>query len=109
MAPLAGLRPQGRHRRSALLVVTPSAVIALVSRSSSASERKVRACVLRRVTAGRVLDARYFGPGACVEYPPASSRGRSEGIALWQAVGPGSAPGATRQGSSYPLPVETNR
>ena len=55
-----------------LVIVTAAAVMALVSQSSSASELKVRVSVLRRVTAGRVLDARYFEPGACVEYPPAS-------------------------------------
>ena len=72
MAPLAELRPQRRCRCSALVVVTAAVVIALMSQSSSASELKVRASVLRRFTAGRVLDARYFEPGACVEYPPVS-------------------------------------
>ncbi len=72
MAPLAGLRPQGRRRYSALVVVTAAVLIALMSQSSSASELKVRESVLRRFTAGRVLDARYFEPGVCLEYPPVS-------------------------------------
>ena len=54
VAPLAGLRPQGRRRCSTLVVVTAAAVMALVSQSSSASELKVRTSALRRVTVGRV-------------------------------------------------------
>ena len=72
MAPLAGLRSQGRRRRSALVLVTAAAVMVLVSQSSFASEVKVRVPVLRRITVGHSIDASYFEAGACVEYPPAS-------------------------------------
>ena len=72
VAPLAGLRPEGRRRRSALVVVTAAAVMALVSQSSFASEPKLRTSALRRISSGRAVDPSYFEPGACVEYPPAS-------------------------------------
>ncbi len=72
MAPLAGVRSQGRRRRSALVVVTAAAVMAFVSQSSFASEPNLRTSALRRITAGRAIDSRYFEPGACVEYPPAA-------------------------------------
>jgi N-acetylmuramoyl-L-alanine amidase len=54
------------------VVVTAAAVMAFVSQSSFASEPKLRTSALRRITASRAIDARYFEPGACVEYPPAS-------------------------------------
>ena len=75
MAPVAGLRSQGKRRRSALLVVTAAAVLSLVllvSLPSRASEPKLRTSALRRLTAGRAIDPSYFEPGACVEYPPTS-------------------------------------
>jgi N-acetylmuramoyl-L-alanine amidase len=64
--------PPWTRRHDALAVVIVAAVMALASQSSSASELKLRASGLRRITAGRSIDASYFEPGACVEYPPAS-------------------------------------
>ena len=72
------VRPLWTRRRSALGLVfvlvlgLGLAVVALVSQPSSASELKLRASALRPITAGRAIDARYFEPGACVEYPPTS-------------------------------------
>ena len=59
------------RRRAALLLVIATAVV-LASQSSFASELKTRASALRRITAGRAIDASYFEPGACLEYPPTS-------------------------------------
>jgi len=61
-----------RHAALALAVAVAAAVVVLVSQSSFASELKLRASVLRRVAAGRSVDASYFEPGACVEYQPMS-------------------------------------
>ena len=63
-----------RSRRCSVVVVvvTAAAVMSLASQSSFASKPKLRTTALGRITAGRTIDARYFEPGACVEYPPAS-------------------------------------
>ena len=59
-------------RRFAVVVVIAAAGLVLVSHSSFASELKHRTSALPRMTAGRAIDARYFEPGACVEYTPTS-------------------------------------
>jgi N-acetylmuramoyl-L-alanine amidase len=46
--------------------------MSLTSQSSFASEPNLRMPASGRSTAGRAIDARYFEPGACVEYPPAT-------------------------------------
>ena len=55
-----------------LVVVIAARYVALVSQSSFASEPRLRATAVRRITAGSAIDARYFEPGACVEFPPTS-------------------------------------
>ncbi len=66
------VRPLWTRRCSALVVVIAAAVVALVSQPSFASDSKLRASASLRATAGRAIDARYFEPGACIEYPPTS-------------------------------------
>ncbi len=65
-------RPLRKRRPSALALVIAAAAVVLVSQPSFASEHKLRASVLRRVAAGRAIDARYFESGACVEFTPTS-------------------------------------
>ena len=74
MAPPAGLMPQGRRRCSALLVVTTAVVIAsrvtvVLRRPNSRLGSPCWGASPRAVFS----TLRYFEPGACVEYPPASS------------------------------------
>src|ERR1039458_2426908 len=67
------VRPLWMCRRHALaLVVTAVAAVALVTQSSCASGATLRASSARPLATGRAIDAKYFEPGACVEYPPTS-------------------------------------
>jgi len=65
------VRPLWARRRSTLVVVVAAAV-SLVSQSSFASGSMTRSSASRRSVVGSAIDARYFEPGACVEFPPTS-------------------------------------
>ena len=64
------VHPPWTSRRLVLVVVIAAAVVGLVPQFSSASELKTRSSALRRITAGRAIDEKYFEPGACIEFPP---------------------------------------
>ncbi len=51
---------------------TLAATVALVGHSSPAPGAVRHAATARRVVNGRAIDAKYFEPGACVEYAPTS-------------------------------------
>ncbi len=59
-------------RPHAIVVGLVLAAVALVAPSSCASGAVHRASAARRIAAGRAIDAKYFEPGACVEYAPTS-------------------------------------
>ena len=69
-SPLERARWKWSCRPHVLAVVV--ALLALVTESSCASGATLRAGSTPRIAAGRALDARYFEPGSCVEYPPTS-------------------------------------
>ncbi len=61
------------HRRApALAVAAAVGLVGLVAASPSASGAVRRASPTHRLTAGRAIDARFFEPGACVEFAPTS-------------------------------------
>ncbi len=60
------------RRPHAIVVGLVLAAVALVTQSSCASGAVHRASTARRIATGRAIDAKYFEPGACVEYPPTS-------------------------------------
>src|SRR5271165_677897 len=65
-----GRPPWSCHRHALVFVLV---TVALVVQASCASGATLRSSSARRLAVvGRALDAGYFEPGACMEYPPTS-------------------------------------
>jgi N-acetylmuramoyl-L-alanine amidase len=66
------VRPLWVRRGGAAAATLVAAAVTLAAQSSAAPGAVAHAATTRQVAAGRSIDAKYFEPGACVEYAPTS-------------------------------------